>query len=117
MSLCIQLHRKTSLNGHKAGTDRALRYSNETTQDGRNQLKECKEAKMLKETFNGNDGFNSRYDGNALNQFGSSPFGPQEGSGYYEIVNLWENAEQPHLDIHLSNSRLDKYLFYFSSRL
>lgn len=45
----------------------------------------------------------------------SSAFGTQEDlPGLNEIKN---QKPDEHLDIHNSNLRLDKYLFYFSSRL
>lgn len=68
---------------------------------------------MFKENFYGNDGINGRNDVNAFNQFGTSPFtGPESSSTGEEIIET-----KKHLDIKDSNPRLDKYLFYFSSKL
>lgn len=80
-----------------------------------------KEATMLKESFNGNDGFFGGNDGDAFSKFISSEIGPQTDSGEGLVENVQQafqfEKEKSHLDIHKSNSRLDYYLFYFSSRL
>lgn len=64
---------------------------------------------MQGEFFYGNDGY-SRNDGYVTDKPAPSAFGPQENGG--EI-----NEDQEFLTIFNSNSRLDKYLFYFSSKL
>lgn len=63
---------------------------------------------MQGEFFYGNDGYR-RNDGYVADKPASSAFSTQENG---EI-----NEEQEHLDIFNSNSRLDKYLFYYSSKL
>jgi hypothetical protein len=57
----------------------------------------------------GNDGLGNRIDVYASSESYSSAPGPQENS---EI-----NSEEKPIDINNSNTRLDKYLFYFTSRL
>lgn len=58
--------------------------------------------------FYGNDGWSNGSDVYASGNSDASTFGPQENS---------EITETPSLEVNNSNSRLDKYLFYFSSRL
>lgn len=64
---------------------------------------------MQGELFYGNDGLLSRNDVHASGNSSTSTFGPQEACEVTE--------EKESLAINNSNSRLDKYLFYFSSRL
>lgn len=63
---------------------------------------------MQGEFFYGNDGYR-RNDGYATDKPAPSAFGPQENGEITE--------EKEHLNINNSNSRLDKYLFYYSSKL
>lgn len=68
---------------------------------------ESKEACMQGE-FYGNDDWSHGSDVYASGNSHASAFGPQENS---------EIRESQPLDVNNSNSKLDKYLFYFSSRL
>lgn len=67
---------------------------------------------MYKENFNGTDDLPCRNDVDALSKLIPSTFCPQESGREGQI-----SEEESHLNINQSNSRLDKYLFYFSSRL
>lgn len=68
---------------------------------------ERKEACMQGE-FYGNDGWSHGSDVYASGKPDASTFGPQENS---------EIKDPPPLDVNNSNTKLDRYLFYFSSRL
>ena len=71
-----------------------------------------KEAGMQGELFYGNDGLSDWNDSDASGKPYSPAFGQQEGK------QIEENKDTtPHLDINNSNTNLDKYLFYFSSKL
>ena len=65
---------------------------------------------MQGEFFYGNDGLFNRNDNYASGKPTPATFGPQEEQEIKE-------ESSTHLDIHNSNSRLDNYLFHFSSKL
>lgn len=75
-------------------------------------LDKGKEANMQGELFYGNDGLSNWNDSDASGKPYSPALSQQEG----EQVTGDKNSA-PHLDINNSNSKLDKYLFYFSSKL
>lgn len=65
---------------------------------------------MQTEFFYGNYGY--RTDGNVTGQPDYQPFSAETNSEVSKSQN-----EKAHLDIHTSNTRLDSYLFHFSSKL
>ncbi|MFP5386723.1 MAG: hypothetical protein ACLGHN_11630 [Bacteriovoracia bacterium] len=65
---------------------------------------------MQGELFYGNDGLFNRDDNNASGKPFPAAFSNQEEPEVSE-------DSKPHLDIKNSNSRLDHYLFHFSSKL
>ncbi|HXH74553.1 MAG TPA: hypothetical protein VNJ08_06285 [Bacteriovoracaceae bacterium] len=67
---------------------------------------------MNQETIYGITSVYGRNDGNAFNYSNTSTFSTEEDG---EVTG--HKYEKPDLNIHNSNSRLDKYLFYFSSKL
>lgn len=66
---------------------------------------------MQGELYYGTSTFGLRNDGDAFGEPGLS------AKGLEESAELKCHEETPHLDIYNSTRRLDKYLYYFSSKL
>lgn len=74
---------------------------------------------MIEENFNGSSSFNRRNDGRPHRKHAASVSGASEDlSAYFEAAATGAQLEELiQLEIHNSNSRLDAYLFYYSSKL
>ena len=74
---------------------------------------------MLRETDHGSIKFICNGDSDALGKLVAATFGTQEDHSTYlkneSLKNFKHEEKSP--GIHTSNSRMDNYLFYFSSKL